>query len=172
MSIEVRVPEEIKDYKENIIAGLSVRQLICGGIALLCGIPTFLLLKNVNMDIATYATMLVVVPAFCVGFIKKDGYTFENYIKIRMRSYFVKNRRIYETEPDKNLISAELGYYTKDNDHGGEKVVAKEHKSHKKTKEPREYDLVEVTKKAAERKRKAALKSLKAKAGKYRTKKP
>ena len=46
MSIEVRVPEEIADYKESIIAGLSIRQLICGGIALLCGIPTFLLFKN------------------------------------------------------------------------------------------------------------------------------
>ena len=34
MSIEVRVPEEIKDYKESIIAGLSIRQLLCGGVAL------------------------------------------------------------------------------------------------------------------------------------------
>ncbi len=41
MSIEVRVPEEIKEYKESIIAGLSVRQLICGGAGLLCGVHIF-----------------------------------------------------------------------------------------------------------------------------------
>ena len=48
LSIEVRVPEEIKDYKESIIAGLSIRQLACGAVAFVCGIPTFLILRNIN----------------------------------------------------------------------------------------------------------------------------
>jgi hypothetical protein len=93
MSIEVRVPEEIKDYKESIIAGLSIRQLACGAVAFGCGVPTFLLLRNINMDLATYATMAAVVPAFCIGFIRKGGYTFEKYLKIKLKAVFGKNKR-------------------------------------------------------------------------------
>ena len=111
MSIEVRVPEEIADYKESIIAGLSIRQLVCGGIALLCGVPTFLLLKNINSDLATYATMIVTIPAFCLGFIKKDGYNFETFLKIKLYAFFSKNQRGYETNIEKNILPIEVEQY-------------------------------------------------------------
>jgi hypothetical protein len=102
-SIEVRVPDEIMDYKESIIAGLSIRQLVCGGVALLCGVPTFFLLKGISEDLAMYTTMAVVAPAFLIGFIKKDGYTFEKYAKIRIYNFLSKSKRGYETNPQDSL---------------------------------------------------------------------
>ncbi len=181
MSIEVRVPEEIADYKESIIAGLSIRQLVCGGIALLCGIPTFLLLRNINSDLATYATMIVTIPAFCLGFIKKDGYNFETFLKIKLYAFFSKNQRGYETNIEKNILPVEVEQYRqaiqemmaeeeKEIIHQGKKrgdkrVLSKteqRHKSKNKGKAKPEYDLVEITKKGAERKRKTAYKSIKA----------
>lgn len=161
MSIEVRVPEEIKDYKENIIAGLSVRQLICGGIALLCGIPTFLLLKNINMDIATYATMLVVVPAFCVGFIKKDGYTFENYIKIRMRSYFVKTAEYMKQSPIKILFPQNRDIIQKIMSTEVKKLLPKNTKAIKKLKNQENMTLLKSQKKLLKEKERQRLKALK-----------
>lgn len=181
MSIEVRVPEEIRDYKESIVAGLSIRQIVCGGIALLMGVPTFLLLKNVNQDLATYVTMVVVVPAFCVGFIKKGGYNFETYLKIKLRSFFGKNKRAYETNAEKNLIPVEIEEYAeifeelnKENDktekeRGGKRGIRKKEK--RKSERKPEYELVEVTAKSIERARKTAYKSIKAAARANRKKK-
>ncbi|MBR1445392.1 MAG: PrgI family protein [Firmicutes bacterium] len=180
MSIEVRVPEEIKDYKESIVAGLSIRQLLCGGVALLTAVPTFLLLRNIDQDLATYATMAVVVPAFCIGFIKKDGYNFETYIKIRMRSFFGKSKRTYETDLIKNIVPYELEEYAdiceeisenikEYKNERGDKSVRKKHKTKRENRA--EYELVEVTEKSIKRKRKAAYKSIKAATRTNRTKK-
>ena len=180
MSIEVRVPEEIKDYKESIVAGLSIRQLLCGGVALLTAVPTFLLLRNIDQDLATYATMAVVVPAFCIGFIKKDGYNFETYIKIRMRSFFGKSKRTYETDLIKNIVPYELEEYAdiceeisenikEYKNERGDKSVRKKQKTKRENRA--EYELVEVTEKSIKRKRKAAYKSIKAATRTNRTKK-
>jgi len=190
MSIEVRVPEEIADYKESIIAGLSIRQLICGGIALLCGVPTFLLLNNVNSDLATYAAMAVTIPAFCLGFVKKDGYNFETFLKIKLYAFFSKKQRGYETNIDENILPIEVEQYRqiiqemmaeeeKNNiqqvkKRGDKRVLGKagqKRKRKNKGKAKPEYDLVEVTEKSVKRKRKAAYKSLKAAAGSNRKKK-
>ncbi len=167
MSIEVRVPEEIKNYKESIVAGLSIRQLACGAIALGCGIPTFLLLKNIDNDIATYATMAVTVPAFCVGFIKKGGYTFEKYIAIKLRAMFGRNKRTYETKGNAPPIEVEryreewqkiLSDSEEIKDKGVKIRVKKERVSNKTA---REFEAVEISTKSDERKRKTAYKAIK-----------
>jgi hypothetical protein len=180
MSIEVRVPEEIADYKESIVAGLSIRQLVCGGIAMVCGVPTFLLLKNVNADFATYTTMAVTIPAFCIGFIKKDGYNFETYLKIRLYTLFSKNQRGYETDNYANELPIEVEEYrpiiqklqaekevNEDKKRGENRVIKKEKQVSrgvaKQTKT--EYDLIEVTEKSLKRARKTAYKKFKATAG-------
>jgi hypothetical protein len=186
MSIEVRVPEEIADYKESIVAGLSIRQLVCGGIAMVCGVPTFLLLKNVNADFATYTTMAVTIPAFCIGFIKKDGYNFETYLKIRLYTLFSKNQRGYETDNYANELPIEVEEYrpiiqklqaekevNEDKKRGENCVIHKEKQVSrgfaKQTKT--EYDLVEVTEKSLKRARKTAYKKFKATAGSNRKEK-
>ncbi|MBQ7266152.1 MAG: PrgI family protein [Firmicutes bacterium] len=166
MSIEVRVPEEIKDYKESIVAGLSIRQLVCGAFALGCGVPTFLLLRNINNDIATYTTMAIVTPAFCVGFIKKGGYTFEKFIAIKIKAMFGKNKRTYETKGNLPPIEMEeyRDYYTElqneekesDRPNGKEKRVSG--KVRRTTQ--REFDLVEISTQSPQRKRKAAYKAI------------
>lgn len=168
-SIEVRVPEEIMDYKESIIAGLSVRQLICGSIALLCGIPTFFLLKNINDDLALYSTMIVTIPAFCVGFIKRDGYNFETFMKIRLCNFFSKSKRGYEINSDSDL-PIEIEEYRKlllnkdlvlNNDEKANIVKNKKNIKAKK-KLVVEYELVEIAtrKKHIKKKRKEIYKSL------------
>lgn len=175
MSIEVRVPEEIKDYKESIVAGLSIRQLACGAVALGCGIPTFLLLKNINQDLATYATMVVAIPAFCVGFIKKNGYTFEKFVKIKLTAMFGKNKRTYRTEGISPPIEAEeyRAYYQRkiaekqqaENEKKEEKrfVHTKRKRDAKKAqrKNTREYEIAEISTQSIKRARKTAFKAIK-----------
>jgi hypothetical protein len=165
MSIEVRVPEEIYDYKESIIAGLSLRQLICGGIAMAMGLPAFFLLKDINEDLATYVTMAVVIPAFCVGFIKKDGYNFETFAKIRLYSMFSKSKRTYETNPEENEIPVESEEYRlykdeKEIKRGENNVRQKNKKVKNRTIDREECEFVEISEKNSERKRKAIYQSL------------
>ena len=185
MSIEVRVPEEIKDYKESIIAGLSIRQLACGAFAFGCGVPTFLLLRNINMDLATYATMAAVAPAFCVGFIRKDGYTFEKYLKIKLKAVFGRNKRKYETVGIAPPIEVEeyRAYYqqlaaeqakSEEQQKGGHKVVHTKGKRNTKKvqrKKQREYEIIEISKKGNKGARKAAYKAIKKSAGANRKEK-
>ena len=55
--ISVSVPKEISDYKEKVIFGLSLRQLVCGVIAVGLAVATGLLLVQVlglSIDIAGY----------------------------------------------------------------------------------------------------------------------
>lgn len=110
MAIEVNVPDEITNYKEKIIAGLSFRQLLFGGIALGLGVPTCILLSVNGVDdyITMLATMLLVVPPFCLGFVNIKGYRFEVYAKIKLRSLFVKQSRPYETDVEANLLPIEV----------------------------------------------------------------
>jgi hypothetical protein len=198
MSIEVRVPDEIADYKESLVAGLSIRQLVCGGVALLCGVPTYLLLHNFSQDLATYATMLVVAPSFCVGFIKRDGYPFEVWLKIRIYNFLSKSKRGYETDVEANSLPIEVEAYRKsiqeylkskdmedmennmmrvqDKKARGEHSVwhRKEKSSSRgvKNKTRTEYEFVEISAKTIKRKRKTAAKTIKTTARKHRTKKP
>ena len=48
--ISVSVPKEISDYKEKVIFGLSLRQLVCGVIAVGVAVATGLLLVQVHVD--------------------------------------------------------------------------------------------------------------------------
>ena len=60
--ISVSVPKEISDYKEKVIFGLSLRQLVCGVIAVGLAVATGLLLVQVlglSIDIAGYGIRAV-----------------------------------------------------------------------------------------------------------------
>lgn len=171
MSIQVRIPEEITDYKESIVAGLSLRELICGTIALGCGLPVYFLLSDYYQNLATILTMITVVPAFAVGFIRPQGYKFEEYVKIRLAAEFMPSKRSYKINTDLELIpyevlkyrelalslQAEYGEKEEENAHKS-KAQKRRQKKHKYT-ECRAY---QSSKKDFERKRKAALISIKA----------
>ena len=74
--ISVSVPKEISDYKEKVIFGLSLRQLVCGVIAVGLAVATGLLLVQVlglSIDIAGYIIMVEVVPLMALGFVRPRG---------------------------------------------------------------------------------------------------
>lgn len=105
--LEVRVPDDINEYHERIIAGLSIRQLISIGAAIAVAVPSFFLLRNISMELAVYAPMVVAIPIVLVGFFKKDGYFFEDLVMIRLKYYFSRTRRGYETDVENNQLPIE-----------------------------------------------------------------
>ena len=177
--IEVKIPMEIEEYQGKVLMGMSVRQLLFAGIAVTCATPTFLLLKNINQDLAVYAAMAVALPAALLGFVKKDGYTFDKYFKIWIKANFNKAERTYLTDTEKADIPLEILEYRKAKlEVDREELIGEEENKVESTKSidkkternkrkvrkttKREYSLAQVTTQDAKRKRKAALKSIKA----------
>lgn len=106
--IEVKVPKEIRKYKEKILGGFSLRQLffliITGSIV----IPIYLYLKNyLGDDITGYVIMIIAVPLLLAGFYEKDGLTFEKYIGYFIRfNFFEGQKRKYIVE--NNFIEEDM----------------------------------------------------------------
>ena len=99
--ISVSVPKEISDYKEKVIFGLSLRQLVCGVIAVGLAVATGLLLVQVlglSIDIAGYIIMVEVVPLMALGFVRPRGRPFEEFARLYLDSKLGWHKFSYQTE--------------------------------------------------------------------------
>lgn len=100
MAISVPVPKEITEYKEKIILGMSGRQLIFSGIAvvLAVGIGALCYLMGMDITIIGYIIILAASPLMALGFIRKDNMPFEKYLFLVLRSKMGQNLLTYKTE--------------------------------------------------------------------------
>jgi len=99
MSIEVRIPKEIKEYKEKIIFGLSFRQLISVFVGGVICLGTYFLIKPiVGTDLASDIIIFEALPIFAFGFIKVRSFNFETYAKIFIKHKLTNNKRTYENK--------------------------------------------------------------------------
>lgn len=163
MSIEVRVPKEITEYTEKIIFGLSIRQLFCFVLAITLGITTYLFTRlYLGTRIAGYLVMIIVLPLFAVGFLRKNGFPFEKYAALLLRHKFGTHKRTYRTE----LLIDRMPK-------ASEKEVKKNHvfqQGQKETgsKNKRECEVFESTEKSRKRKCKETKRKIKTALEEYR----
>jgi hypothetical protein len=98
MSIEIKIPKEITEYKEKIIFGLSIRQLISLFIGMSISIGVYIsLYKKIGHDLTGYIVIIICIPIFGIGFIKINNFTFEEYIKNIIRHYLGDRVVSYKT---------------------------------------------------------------------------
>lgn len=173
--IEVRIPKEITEYKEKVMFGLSIRQLIIFTITILLSIGTYLLLTNklgMTMDSASYVIIFMSIPLLAVGFIKINGFPFEKYFMLVVRHKTGKQKRPYGTsllidEVKKTEVNSTKGgnkyawIFEKEQPKTEKIISRKERKTDRKISEAGETTLFSPTKKARKRKSKAALKQIK-----------
>ena len=70
----VTIPKDLTKVKSKVLFGLTRRQLICFGAAVLVGVPLFFLLKNrVASSAATLCMILVMLPFFLFAMYEKNG---------------------------------------------------------------------------------------------------
>ncbi len=98
--IEIKIPKEIRDYKEVIFAGLNLRQIISLTIAFAVNVPLYIYTKKyLGDELASWLVMFTGVPVFLIGFIKFDGMPFEKYFQIMLRfNFLVPRKRRYKVE--------------------------------------------------------------------------
>ena len=99
MPLEVKIPKEIMEYREKIIFGMGIRQLICVLIALVFGIFTFFCaMPLIGSDLAGYLVLAELMPIMGIGFLRINGFTFERYVLIVIMHMIKKPIRVYRTE--------------------------------------------------------------------------
>ena len=79
----VTIPKDLTKVKSKVLFGLTRRQLICFGAAVLVGVPLFFLLKDaVDSSTATLCMILVMLPFFLFAMYERHGQPLEVIIPI------------------------------------------------------------------------------------------
>ena len=78
ITIEVKIPKEVRAYKETIFFGLSSRQFICSLIAIGIAAGVFLVLDRfVSRETASWLCIVLASPAAVAGIFSYNGMCFE-----------------------------------------------------------------------------------------------
>ena len=88
--MEVKIPKEVRQHKESIFFGLSLRQFICSVLAVAIAAGVYLGLgKVVSKDSASWLCILLAVPMAMAGFFSYNGLNFEQFIWAFIKSEFL-----------------------------------------------------------------------------------
>lgn len=79
---EVRFPKDVRKYKEKILAGLTLRQLVFGGLAAVTAVPTYFFGRKIMPeDMVAFLSMILGGGLFFIGYGNFNGLTVDKYIK-------------------------------------------------------------------------------------------
>ena len=95
----VTVPKDLTKVKSKVVFGLTKRQLICFGGALLVGIPLFFLIRGrVPTSAAALIMVFAMLPGFLLALYEKHGQPLEVVIMQMIQCFFIRpNERPYQT---------------------------------------------------------------------------
>ena len=94
--IEVKIPKEIRLYKESIFFGLSARQFFCTILAVGIAAGVYLLLDPViGQETASWLCIVLAAPAAMAGFFGYNGMNFEQFLwaVIKSEALYAGERR-------------------------------------------------------------------------------
>lgn len=96
--IAVRIPEEIRTYKEKIIGGFTARQLIASAVIGFICIPLYIRGKEfINEEIISWIVMAVAAPIGVIGFFPEIyGMKPEKFLKYYIKfEFFAPRKRVF-----------------------------------------------------------------------------
>lgn len=98
--IEIRIPKEIRTYKEKLFFGMNLRQTICTVIVLVINVPLYYVGRQyLGDDLTSWIVLLTALPLFSIGFFGYNGMTLEQFIIAIIQSEFIyPKKRVYKTE--------------------------------------------------------------------------
>ncbi len=107
--IEIRIPKEIRQYKEKAFFGLTWRQIFALVLAGAINIPLYLYLTPLTgADVSSWVVIFSAVPIMMMGFWEPYGMNFEDFLKAVIISMLVyPEKRLYKTENLFEILSGE-----------------------------------------------------------------
>lgn len=126
--IYVPIPKEIKEYEKKVFQSMTLRQVICLLLGIVCGLGAFFLTKDIlSVDIASYLVMIIAIPFILLGWIKINDVPFDQFFKIWLKHYRHKQLILYNNE---------IEYQRKD-DKVEKHIFSKKSKSNRKKRKQR-----------------------------------
>ena len=98
--IEIRIPKEIKNYREKLFFGLTLRQSICVAIALLVCVPIYIWGHHfLPQEAISWIVVFIAVPLMLTGFFRYNDMAFEQFALEVIHFYAYPQKRVYSYEP-------------------------------------------------------------------------
>jgi hypothetical protein len=120
---EVKIPKEIKDYKEKIFLNLSIRQALSFTLGMFVVVPFFVYsvykLKW-DADLVGWLAIIIGIPLFSIGFFTYKGMSMEKFIFQLIKTSFIYPVKRYYRK--RNILEEYLDELNK------EKVKSKKRK--------------------------------------------
>ena len=88
--MEIKINREVRNYKESIFFGLSLRQFIC--VLISCGfalLSYFSFREKIGLEITSWICIAVSLPFILIGFVKYNGMNFEDIVVAFIYSKFL-----------------------------------------------------------------------------------
>ena len=149
--MEVRVNKDIKEYKENMFFGLTLRQFVFSVLGCAVAVALYFALKDkLGLEAATWGCVLGVAPFAALGFLRYNGMPAEQVFIAWVRTKWINPRKYlsqpasYYYEAMEESIAMRQGSLSKRElkairrrDRRQAKAEAKEARKHAKTKKRR-----------------------------------
>lgn len=92
----ISVPRDLTKVKSKVMFNLTKRQLICFGMAVLIGVPSFFLMKT---NTAVMGMMVIMMPFFFLAMYEKNGQPLEVILNHMIQAVFKRPKiRPYKTD--------------------------------------------------------------------------
>ena len=98
--MEIKIPKEVRQHKETIFFGLSVRQFVCAVLAVGMAVGMYFLLKTIaGAETASWACIVAAAPVAVTGFFQYNGMTFEQFLWAFIKSQILcAGPRVFQAE--------------------------------------------------------------------------
>ncbi len=94
--MEIKIPREVRKYKESIFFGLSMRQFFCSAVAVgIAVLAYFGLRQYLGNEGVSWVCILVALPVALIGFLTYHEMTLEHFILAWIKSEWLMPKQLY-----------------------------------------------------------------------------
>ena len=95
---EIELNKEVLDYKESIFFGLSLRQFVCAGLAIMIAVIVWFGTRGIfAKEIRSWLCLSFACPFAAAGFFSFNGLTLEQFMWQMLKSCLIyRGRRVYK----------------------------------------------------------------------------
>ena len=96
---EIELNKVVLDYKESIFFGLSLRQFICAGLAVMIAVIGWFMMREILVkEIRSWLCLIFACPFAAAGFFSFNGLTLEQFLWQMLKSCLIyRGRRVYRS---------------------------------------------------------------------------